>query len=359
MDKTLKILMVGSDLSVKGGMTSVVKAFLNHDFKNQIDIMYIPTHIEGVANIKKIVFFMHSILNIISTLLREDISIIHMHMSEKGSFYRKFIIYLLGKVFRKKIIVHMHGAEFKEYFNQGNFIRKKLIKNMLIGSHKVIVLGDSWNKFVKNIDEKINTIILRNAVDIQNKIAEYKDNNVNILFLAVLIERKGIFDLVHIAELLTKDNDLKRYNIKFLIAGSGKDEDVMKEKIRNHNLQDYFKFEGWVDKEQKEELFIKSQIYILPSYNEGLPVSILEAMSYGLPIITTNVGSIEDAVEHGVNGFVTDCGDSVKMYKYIKKCIINHEMWKDFSIKSKDIIENFYSADKYFISIENLYKSLC
>ena len=95
MDKTLKILMVGSDLSVKGGMTSVVKAFLNHDFKDQIDIMYIPTHIEGVANIKKIVFFMHSILNIISALLKEDISIVHIHMSEKGSFYRKFIIYLI------------------------------------------------------------------------------------------------------------------------------------------------------------------------------------------------------------------------------------------------------------------------
>lgn len=352
--KKLNILMLGSKLNVKGGMTTVVESFLQEDF-DDINIKYIYTHEESNI-IKQVFVFLWAILKINYALLFKNISIIHVHFSERGSFLRKNIVTYLGKLYGKSIIIHMHGAEFKEFFESSSY-KDKIIK-FLLRADKVIVLGNSWDSYVKSLNNKINTVIMRNSVECVKETVEFKDKNVNILFLAVITERKGILDLVRAANIIKKDSDLEEYNINFIIAGSGKEENKVQELVSSLGLSDLFIFEGWVGKEKKIELLKKSQLFILPSYNEGLPLSILEAMSYGLPIITTNVGSIEDAVINGFNGIIIEPGKVEDIAKAIKDIIINKKRWKLFSKNSKALINNHYNKDKYFNKIRDLYKEI-
>lgn len=352
----INVLMIGSDLSVKGGMTTVVKSFLNNNFED-VNITYVPTHIENVGKMYKILFFIKSLIIIVKNLIMNDVNIVHIHLSERGSFFRKLIVVLICKVFGKKVINHLHGADFKEFYNNNKYIQST-IKFMFLKCDCVIVLGEKWNIFVKSIDERIKTFILRNSVELMDYCVEYNDKNVNILFLAVLIKRKGIFDLIKAVDKIRYDKELTEYNIKFVLAGSGNDEVVIKRQIKNLDLEKYFIFKGWIDGKEKIETIKTSQIFILPSYNEGLPMSILEAMSFGMPIITTNVGSIDEAVQNNVNGYIVNPGNVEEIYESIKKIIVNHDLWKKFSKQSKYTIKEKFNKDQYFIKMKELYYSI-
>ncbi|MGG4036977.1 glycosyltransferase family 4 protein [Heyndrickxia ginsengihumi] len=356
--KTNKILMVGSSTKVKGGMTTVVESFLNYDFKDEFKIVYIPTHIENTNTFYKLLFFFISLLRIVYNLLFNRIRIVHMHMSERGSFKRKYIIYKIAKFFNKIVITHSHGAEFKEYYDVVNAKQKSKISELLRESDLVITLGERWSEIIKNIEPNSKTCILRNAVNIpaeSNMIIE-KDCY-NILFLAVLIKRKGILDLINSSALII--DELKKFNkeVKFTIAGDGELLNESIDLVTQLGLKENFYFLGWVDNKKKAELLRKADLFILPSYNEGLPLSIIEAMSYGVPIISTNVGSINEAVICGRNGFLIKPGDTKGIKNAITKLLTKGDI-SQFSEESRVLAEERFDNNKYFDRIKLIYSNL-
>lgn len=356
MRKDIRVLIVGSDSSVKGGITSVIDRFLNYNW-NDVDIELLPTYIEG-SSIKKIIFFLKSIFKYIKRLIKNDFDIAHIHMSYKGSFFRKFIIVSLGKVFNKKIILHLHGSEFEVFYINSSKIVKRLIRNIFESCDLVIVLGERWKKVVKGIAPNSNISVFNNAVNIPDYTAEWNEGKINILFLGVLIKRKGIFDLIEAIKILNQNGIVREKNLNFIIGGSGPEEDEIKNKINEYNLNFCVEMTGWVNGKLKEELLKKSQVFVLPSYNEGLPMAILEAMSYGIPVISTDVGSIAEVVIENKTGFLIKPGE----YKRIVNCIIavvkDKAEWINKSSACKKIINNNFNEQKYFNKVTNMYIDL-
>ena len=115
-----KVLIIGSDSTVKGGITSVIDSFLNNQWKD-IEVQLLPTYIEGNP-MEKINFFIKSLCIYLKRLMKNDFDIAHVHMSYKGSFYRKLLIVKLSKLFKKKVILHLHGSEFEVFYNKSNRI---------------------------------------------------------------------------------------------------------------------------------------------------------------------------------------------------------------------------------------------
>lgn len=357
MKGKINVLMVGSTLDVRGGMTTVVEGFLNNEFKNS-KLYYIPTHVNK-NKIQQMMFYAISLVKIVFCLIFNKIEIVHIHLSERGSFTRKNIVFKIAKFFKKKVMVHMHGAEFKEFYAESNSDKQNKIVNLLINSDKVLVLGNSWNDFVKSLDERIKTIVIPNFVkSTQESVVFNSKKVVNILFLAVITKRKGIFDLIDAIKLLREDENYNEYNVNVIVAGTGTEELQAKEKIKSLNLENHFQFKGWVGNKEKKELLSKSQIFVLPSYNEGLPMSILEAMSYGLPIISTSVGSIEDAVKDNYNGLIIKPGDIKALKDSIGYLMTNEDVCNKFSENSKYLVENIYDERIYFSKIEEMYMTV-
>ena len=353
----IDILMIGSSFSVKGGISAVIKQFLNYNWDDNIQIKYIPTYIES-NSLGKVIFFIQSVVKIVSHLILNKVDIVHIHMSHTGSFYRKYILLKISKLFGTKVIIHLHGSEFKKFYDSTNKTSKILIKDMLIKSDKFIVLGENWYKAIKSIEENTNIKILFNTVEIPDDTVKYNNNGKKVLFLGSLVKRKGIFELVEVIRNLKDKSILDKYNVEFIIGGSGKEESNLKRKILDYNLERYINLAGWVDGKKKDELIKNSDIFVLPSHNEGLPVAILEAMSYGLPIISTNVGSINEAVFDNKNGFLVDAFDVDNLEKALSKIIISEDLWKRLSKNSKEIIKMKFDESKYFYDIKLLYEGL-
>lgn len=351
----MKILMLGNDPSVKGGITSVISQLLAHDWNAEdIDMKFIPTYVE-TNNVKKILFFAKALQKIEKEFKTNRPDVVHMHMSYKGSFDRKFLLHKLCKKNGIPDIIHLHGSEFKKWFNESNDKKKKQIRTLLRESAGVIVLGEKWNKVIKEIEPETKTVVVSNTVHIPDYTVEWKQP-FTVLFMGVLIKRKGIADLINAVDLLKKDNKLG--NVKFVIAGSGAEEAELKALCKQLELDQYIEFAGWTAGEKKEKLFRECQMLVLPSYNEGLPIAILEAISYGMPVLATNVGDISSAVIDGENGYLIEPGNVKALASSLLNLIDDKANWQRQAENARKISISQFDETVFFETISNLYRKM-
>jgi len=156
---------------------------------------------------------------------------------------------------------------------------------------------------------------------------------------------------------LTAERSVFMDKVKLYVGGDGEVE-KLKKIIAENNLEHIVEYVGWVSGERKVELLKECDVYILPSYNEGLPISILEAMSYGLVVASTNVGGIPEVIENGHNGYLFEAGDKPQIFETLQK-IINDDSLRAAELRDRsfDIVENYY-PEKVIPKLKTFYKSL-
>lgn len=355
-EKAIHILMVGSSPSVKGGMSNVVTQLLEHKWGQNIKVRYVATHVSGPAVRRCLVFF-RGYFTILYMLLfhREQVDIVHMHMSYKGSFYRKYMLHFLVKKFGKKDIIHLHGSEFKAFYDTGGTRQRQKIRRLLGECDRMLVLGDYWEQSVLEIAPRARTFILRNAIPIPDRQARWDDEKVQLLYLGVLIQRKGIHDLLHAISILQKNGVAQQRALKLVVAGTGEQEHELKQLCTSLGLDEIVTFTGWIEGVQKKTLLESSQCLILPSYYEGLPLAVLEAISYGLPVITTNVGSVSDAILDGENGFLVPTGSPQRLAEAIEQVTADTTAWERMSKRARQIALERFNEQAFFARLQDLY----
>ncbi|GAB7087893.1 hypothetical protein JCM15579A_19970 [Marinifilum fragile] len=174
-----------------------------------------------------------------------------------------------------------------------------------------------------------------------------------LLFLGLIGDNKGIFDLIKI---IAKNRKQFEDKLELVIAGNG-EVDRLTNTISKWKVQKIVHFNGWANKEMKEELFRSSDAFILPSYKEGLPLSILEAMSYGLPIISSKVGGIPDLIHKGKNGILVVPGNQRAIKNAIVKLMTNQDLCENYSQNSTRAVVDFY-PDRVLKSLFSIYHEL-
>ena len=171
----------------------------------------------------------------------------------------------------------------------------------------------------------------------------------------MLTKRKGIYDLIEAIKILNDKGIVREKKLNFIIGGSGKEEVQIKELISKYKLEQCTEMVGWVNGEKKEELLKKSQLFVLPSYNEGLPMAILEAMSYGIPVVSTDVGSISEVVKNYKTGFLIEPGKRDEIAKGIINLINLEKVWKKQSKACKELICAKFNEKDLLKHINELY----
>ncbi len=351
----IKVLMVGNHPSNKGGMTSVINQIKNHDWaKEDIEMSFIPTFFPGNP-VVKILYFGLSCLRIIARFIFSKPDIVHMHMSYKGSFTRKYFVHRLCRLFHVRDVIHLHGSEFEDWYNQLGSGTKQRLKKLLFECDGFIVLGEKIEKVILKIEPNTKVTVINNGIQIPEQVVQWNDQYCQVLFLGVLILRKGVSDLIKAVELIKDEN--KTDNLRVVIAGVGEDESRLNKQVQDADLSEVISFAGWVAGREKEDLILQSQVFVLPSYNEGLPIAILEAGSYGMPIISTEVGEIGSVVKNGINGFLVTPGDTAALAKGIME-LTDRKTFETMSAASRKMIKESFSVDLFYRTLLAVYKGL-
>lgn len=248
----------------------------------------------------------------------EDIAVVHIHGASNSSFWRKRIFIYTAKFLGKKVVYHIHGGGFMSFSMAHHNAVAKVLRKVDV----VVALSRSWKQFFESEFHCSNVVIIPNIISNPKFIARsisFDKVRVEALFLGLLDRNKGIFNTL---EMINQHQGELRGKFLLHIGGNGKTEEVRR-LIAEYGIGDIVQFEGWVEGGKKVELLNRSDFYLLPSYNEGLPISILEAMSYRLPIVASPVGGIPEIVEEGVNGFLVQPGDNESLYRAISQLIEN------------------------------------
>lgn len=334
LDLSSKILTIGPDYhNHRGGIEAVIEIYSKYyeSFK------FLATYKEGSLIYKSLIFFLSIFSFLNKIIFDKKIKIIHIHGASYGSFIRKFICFLIAKYFfKKKIIYHIHGAEFHLFYSTSNFIIKKSISAFINKSDCIICLSSSWMSFFKTNFNPRKIEIAPNIIDFPSFSSIKKnDNRLTFLFLGLIGNRKGIFDLIKVIAI---NKHIYADKIKLIIGGNGEVKKLLN-LIKELQLEECVEFVGWISKDEKVAWLQNANIYILPSYNEGLPISILEAMSYGQAIISTNVGGISEIVIPEKNGILIEPGNLFEIAAAIDFFIEHPEKIEAYGLESKQIVK--------------------
>ena len=354
----MNVLMIGVDKTSVGGMLTVVENYLNDkEFCNQTNLNYIATVIRS-NKIKKITTFIRKIPQIIYIIRKKKIDIVHVHMAERGSVFREGFVILLAKILGCKTLIHMHGATIEEWYKKQNFLIKKLTERIFCLADRMVVLGENWKPFIISVmgeKNKNKVVVLHNAVSVPD-CNKYNFDSKNILFYGMLIQRKGIDDLLQAFASIV--NEIPEDIMLTLYGDDHDSEEKIQDKINRYKLQERVHYMGWLTKDNRADVFRNTIVNVLPSYNEGLPMTILESMGYGIPNISTSIAAIPEALVDGINGFLIKPGDIDKLAAKIKEIVCYKDIRGKMSYEAYEMAKNEFSFEIHTKKLIEIYKTM-
>lgn len=320
------------------------------------DLQYYPTFKEANQLVKRGLFFVSYLRMFFRMLLDKNIRIVHLHTAADGSFWRKVQLVKMGKFWGRKVVLHVHASRFKDFYSESSKKKQDWILRALLSVDVLVVLSNSWKDWFKQIgipEDKI--VVLHNITAFPTSIpgAKVNDGKVHFLFMGEIGQRKGVFDIL---QAIVEHRDELLGKIELRIGGN-RNEDQLKRMIKDNRLDDLVVFEGWVGGEKKLRLLNWADIFILPSFNEGLPISILEAMSYRHPIIASPVGGIPEVVERNVNGILVTPGKADEIYNAMIDYIENPQKIETEGYESFKRAQE-YLPDYVMNHLKEIYESL-
>lgn len=350
----LQILMLGPILTQQGGIANNQRLFLEYA-PPDVQIYHIATHDEGsIAH--RIIVFGKAVVKLIWMLLQKDVDLVHIRMSQGGSAFRQAITTFLVWMFGKPIILHAHGGEFHLFYSNLPQWVQQILSWVFCKCRRLIVLSETWKNFyTKDLGLKSEqVVVLYNPVKLPSQVPNRSGyQKVNILFLGRIGPRKGAFDLIKAFAALPTD---AKNRTSLIVAGDGEVEQA-RSLIKSLNLTEHISVPGWVGQEERNALLAKVDVFVLPSYNEGLSLAMLEAMGWGLPIIVTPVGGVSEVVTQGESGLLVNPGDIEQLSEAMKSLIENESLRLSLGAKARTRVAPF-DINNYWVSFLDVYRSV-
>jgi glycosyltransferase involved in cell wall biosynthesis len=343
-----RLLMLGAAPETRGSIAAVVEACRAHGLFRRWPIEYIATHGDG-PRVERLGLAWRALRRFGELLARERRLTVHLHTAAAGNFWRDLPFMLATLAAGRPLLLQLHGAGFERFYDSCDSMARTLIRSVLNRAAVVIVATDSRRSWVRSICRNANAVAVPNPVDVIPSSSAPQQRNM-ILFLGKLKQSKGIFDLLQaVAGLRATVPD-----VRLVCAGDGERIAVARYAERL-GIADAVKFTGWVGPSGKRALLENAAVFALPSYDEALPMSLLEAMGAGVPVIASPVGGVHEAVVDGVSGFLVASGDTHTLERLLGQLLQDRLLAARVGAAGRESVRSRYSPDRAVPRIEALY----
>ena len=287
-------------------------------------------------------------LFILDYIIKNKINVLHCHFGPVG----KEAVFLKKIGLSIKLICTFHGYDIRLGIKHEKSFYEELFKYAdtiisISNYNKKMLLSFGLNE--KKIVELNNGVTLAYEESRKGQL----QNKVSILSVGRLVEEKG-YDLA----LDAFSNFCKKYPhlyFHYNIIGGGVLEEKLKKKCHDLNLDSLVTFHMAQNSEYVKGKLLEADLFFLPSISEAIPTVILEAQSYSLPVIATNVGSVKDLVVNDITGFL--CNDVVNdIVDCLKKMFDNREKWNIYGVNAKKNIALNYDRNILVKKLIEIYK---
>lgn len=345
--------MLGTSADSKGGISSVVSEYHRAGLFDRWPITYFATYRDG-GKLYKLYIALQSLTRFVGLLIWRDVAIVHVHAATRASFWRKSIFILIAFLARRPVILHLHSGLFMRFYEQEcGALAKRFVRYILDHSARIIVLSERRRTELSNISKNSHIVRIVNPISFDHTSPSGSVNRepAMLLFLGRFVPAKGIYDLLEAVALLKP-----RFPDITLVCGGDGDTSGILDRSRKLGISDAVSMPGWITGTEKLKLLSQATLYVLPSYFEGIPMGILEAMAAGLPVVSTTVGGIPETVTDGTEGYLVKPGDVPGLVAAITNLLLDSSLRQKMGAAGMQRVHAEFSTVKVIPQIIDLYR---
>lgn len=346
------VLMVGADPEGRGGIRAVVQGYREGGLFERIPCAYVATHRRGGAW-TKLSAAIRGWTRVAVLLRTLDAPLLHVHSASRASFWRKSVVCLLARLAHRPYLLHVHGGEFLKFYEEEcGVLARRVVRGVLGRAALVLALSEEWRASIARIAPSAHIEVLTNAVALPAPSAPRAPAHPQptVLFLGDLSRQKGVYDLAR----AFADIAQRQPRVRLVCGGAGALEEVRR-LAEELGLSDRIECPGWLEAKRKCAELAAATMFALPSYAEGLPMALLEAMSFGLPVIATPVGAIPQVITDGVNGLLVPPGDVRALAAAIDRLLREPSLRQRLGAAARASIEARFSLESAIERLLELY----
>lgn len=356
------VIILGPALSAISGVSTHVKLLLGSSLSQDFSFSHFQVGSEGRRESLpgRLLRLMLSPLALALRIFRTGASVVHINTSlNRRAYWRDLAYLLVAKMCAARVVYQVHGGALPRDFAAGHPLRLRLLQSVLTLPDAIVVLAQSELAAYREFVPGQIVVAIPNAIEIPSlpkpEQAPSPDGVLRLVYVGRLARDKGLGEALR-GLALARAGDTAA---TLTIAGSGPDEESLAAEARELGIAPAVRFVGPVFADKKQTLLTEADVLLLPTYAEGMPYALLEAMAAGLPAITTRVGGIPDVVVEGVHGLFVPVRDDYAIAGAIARLANDRELLTRAGNACRRRIAHSYSSERLADDFSRLYAALC
>jgi len=358
--RCIRVLHVGPGHGQRGGIASVLcelSAQRAMFAEKAVHISFAETHgFRQVGGIGRFVWF--DVPRFILAARRSDI--VHFHVADRGSFYRKSFLCALAKLLRCRVVFHLHSGNFDRFANTSGAVTRAIIRWFIGCADAAAGVSHACARVLNDFrGTKGDALVIGNAaVDAQRASANCVflpsfGARPYIAFAGRLTEQKGVDTLIDALSMLARNG----CEIELHLAGEG-DVTRWRAAAEARGIADRVRFLGWLDGADKARFYQGATVFCLPSQFESFGIVALEAMFHGVPVVSSRVGGLSELVDDGVTGILVESGDAGALARSLQRIVSDALLRDRMGAAGRERATRFYTSEAMADRYVDCYRSI-
>jgi glycosyltransferase involved in cell wall biosynthesis len=345
-------LILGPHPSAQGGIASVLSTYIEAGLIDGRETEFVPTFRTGSALTRLRVGFC-AFARVFRELLNNRVRLLHIHVAQRTSFYRKSLFVALAGFFDVPVILHLHSGEFEEFYERHcGRLRQAYVRWVLRRASVLIALSDARALWLARTVPGVRVEVIHNPLLFPESrpVKTASERGRTILYMGRMTAKKGVYDFLAAVDQLNHQG----VDFEAIVCGTG-EEEAVRRYLEEHRLSSLVALAGWVTGDDKRAVLESAAVFVLPSYFEGQPMAVLEAMACGTPVVCTRVGGVPDVIIHEQDGLLVEAGDVTELAIAILRLLNDPPLRDELASCAVVKVRREFSAEHSIAALRRIY----
>jgi glycosyltransferase involved in cell wall biosynthesis len=356
------VLLLGPSLSAVSGVSTHLNLLLDSSLSQKFRLTHFQIGSEGrqESTFGKLVRLIWSPFGLAIKIIAHRPDIVHLNTSiNPKAFWRDAVYLVVAKMLGRKVVYQVHGGDLPGSFFGNSGVLNWFARWLLRLPDAIVLLATGELHAYRLFSDFKYLSVIPNAVNlslyapVERKL--FDSDSIRLGYIGRLDANKGIAEAIEALSIL-RERGIDRLHFK--IAGSGPGETALREQVLKLRLDDRVEFAGPLFGEAKARFWREVDIFVFPTYQEGLPYAALESLASGTPLVTTPVGGIPDAVDHGVEGVLIEPREPEAIADSLQALTSDRALLRRMSAACLQKAKEQYSIERLVRQFTELYKAM-
>ncbi|MBM4315492.1 MAG: glycosyltransferase family 4 protein [Deltaproteobacteria bacterium] len=357
-----KVLLLGPKRTAVSGVSTHLNQLLNSPLADAYRLVHFQVGSEGEREgpFDKLQRFLLSPFRLAARIIAVAPDIVHLNTSlDQKAFWRDAVYMLVAKLFGKRVVYQIHGGDLPQQFFGGRPLLTGFLRQLLRWPDAVVLLASLEREAYGRFSRFRTLRVIPNAIELDdhppNYRKEFRSETIRLGYIGRLAYNKGIVEAIDALGILRKSG---YGQVTLTLAGSGPAEESLRARVKLLGLEGYVTFSGELFGQQKKSFWRHTDIFVFPTYQEGLPYAVLESLDSGTPMVTTQAGGIRDVITDGVEGIFVEPRDAAGVAAAIQTLMSDRGRMESMSAACVARAREWYGIDRLARQFSELYGSV-